>query len=72
MFKRKIRALAFAFLVLSWGPLVHAQGVFTIDIPGATFTRVIGLNAQGDVCGGTQLAAFGLPSPDPGGRTSPT
>ena len=26
-----------------------------MDVPGATFTRVIGLNAQGDVCGGTQV-----------------
>jgi hypothetical protein len=49
------RALAFQFLVLSWGSLVHAQGAFTLDVPGATFTRVIGLNAQGDVCGGTQV-----------------
>ena len=60
MLKGKVRALAFQFLVLSWGSLVHAQGVFTIDIPGATFTRVIGLNAQGDVCGGTQLGLIRL------------
>lgn len=49
------RALAFQFLMLSWGSVVHAQGTFTIDVPGATFTRVLGLNAQGDVCGGIQL-----------------
>jgi hypothetical protein len=40
-------------LVLSWGSLVHAQEVFTIDVPGGTFTRILGLNVQGDVCGGT-------------------
>ena len=49
------RALAFLFLILSWGSLAHAQEAFTVDVPGATFTRVIGLNAQGDVCGGTQV-----------------
>jgi hypothetical protein len=54
MLKGKMRrALAFQFLVLSWGSLVHAQEVFTIDVPGGTFTRVLGLNVQGDVCGGT-------------------
>jgi probable HAF family extracellular repeat protein len=35
--------------------MADAQGAFTIDIPGATFTRIFGLNTQGDVCGGTQL-----------------
>ena len=54
-FAATCRALAFQFLMLSWGSLAHAQGAFTIDIPGATFTRVLGLNAQGDVCGGTLL-----------------
>jgi len=49
------RALAFLFLILSRGSLVHAQEAFTVDVPGATFTRVIGLNAQGDLCGGTQV-----------------
>jgi hypothetical protein len=55
MLKPKMRALAFQFLMLSWGSVVHAQGVLTIDVPGAVFTRVLGLNAQGDVCGGTLL-----------------
>jgi hypothetical protein len=55
MLKGEIRSLALAFTVLSSGSLAYAQGTFTIDIPGATFTRVIGLNAQGDVCGGTLL-----------------
>ena len=53
MLKGEIRSFAFAFLVLSFGSVADAQGTFTIDIPGATFTRVVGLNAQGDVCGGT-------------------
>jgi hypothetical protein len=55
MLKREIRALAFAFLVLSLGSMAHAQGAFTVDVPDATFTRVLGVNAQGDVCGGTLL-----------------
>ena len=55
MLKRKIRPLAVAFLILSVVSLAHAQEAFTVDVPGATFTRVLGLNAQGDVCGGTQL-----------------
>ena len=55
MLKREIRSFAFAFLVLSFGSTAYAQEAFTIDVPGATFTRVIGLNAQGDICGGTQL-----------------
>jgi hypothetical protein len=55
MVTREIRSLVTAMLVLSFGSMAHAQGAFTVDVPGATFTRVIGLNAQGDVCGGTQL-----------------
>ena len=55
MLKRKIRPFAFGFLILSLGRTAYAQEAFTVDVPGATFTRVIGLNAQGDVCGGTQL-----------------
>ena len=58
MLKRKIRSAAVALLVLSSGSMAGTQGLpstFTIDIPGATFTRVLGLNAQGDVCGGTLL-----------------
>lgn len=55
MLKANMRALALQFLMLSWGSVVHAQAVFTIDVPGAAFTRVLGLNAQGDVCGGTLL-----------------
>jgi hypothetical protein len=31
-----------------------------IDVPGATFTRVIGLNAKGDICGGTQVKGVRL------------
>jgi probable HAF family extracellular repeat protein len=60
MLKREIRSFALAFLVLLFGSIADAQGTFTIDIPGATFTRVIGLNAQGDVCGGTQLNGIRL------------
>ena len=55
MLKREIRSIALALLALSFSSMADAQGAFTIDIPGATFTRVIGLNAQGDVCGGTLL-----------------
>jgi hypothetical protein len=55
MLKREIRSLATTILVLSLGSMTGAQEAFTIDVPGATFTRVLGLNAQGDVCGGTQL-----------------
>jgi hypothetical protein len=35
--------------------MADGQREFIIDVPGATFTRVLGLNAQGDVCGGTQV-----------------
>ena len=56
----KMRAVAFQFLVLSWGSLVYAQEVFTVDVPGATFTRVLGLNVQGDVCGGILLGSARL------------
>ena len=55
MLKREIQSIALALLVLSFGSMADAQGAFTIDIPGATFTRVIGLNSQGDICGGVQL-----------------
>ena len=55
MLEREIRSIALALLVLSSGSMADAQDAFTIDVPGATFTRVLGLNAQGDVCGGTQL-----------------
>jgi hypothetical protein len=53
MLKREMRSLVLAFTVLSWGSLAHAQGTFTVDTPGATFTRIFGLNAQGDICGAT-------------------
>jgi hypothetical protein len=53
MIRGEIRSLALAVLVLSFGSIADAQEAFTIDVPGATFTRVLGLNAQGDVCGGT-------------------
>ena len=55
MLKREARSLAFVFLVLSFGSMADAQEAFTIDVPGATSTRVVGLNAQGDVCGGILL-----------------
>jgi hypothetical protein len=55
MVKRHVRSIALAVLVLSFRSLSFGQGALTIDVPGATFTRVIGLNAQGDVCGGTML-----------------
>jgi hypothetical protein len=54
MLKREIPSLAFACLVLSFST-AYAQETFTIDVPDATFTRVLGLNAQGDICGGTQV-----------------
>jgi probable HAF family extracellular repeat protein len=55
MLIREIRSLIFVFLVLSFGSMAGAQETFTIDVPGATFTRVLGLNAQGEVCGGILL-----------------
>jgi hypothetical protein len=55
MLTREIRSIGLALLVLSIGSMADAQEAFTIDVPGATFTRVLGLNAQGDVCGGTLL-----------------
>jgi hypothetical protein len=55
MLKREVHSIALALLMLSFGSMANAQGAFTIDVPGATFTRVFGLNAQGDVCGGALL-----------------
>jgi hypothetical protein len=55
MLKREIRSIALTLLVLSLGSEAHAQRAFTIDVPGATSTRVVGLNGQGDVCGLTVL-----------------
>jgi hypothetical protein len=61
MSKRKTGALAFALLALSLDSVAHAQTAFTIDVHDpntgarAAFTRVIGLNAQGDICGGALL-----------------
>jgi hypothetical protein len=55
MLKSEIRSFVLLFLVLSFGSLANAQEAFTVDVPEATFTRVLGLNAQGDICGGTQL-----------------
>jgi probable HAF family extracellular repeat protein len=60
MFKSEIRSIALAVLVLSICTMADAQEALTIDVPGATFTRVIGLNAQGDVCGGTMLNSVRL------------
>lgn len=51
--QREIRSFVLAFLMLSLGSMSDAQESFTIDVPGGTFTRVLGLNAQGDICGGT-------------------
>ena len=53
MIKRAVCSFALLFLLLSSGSMAHGQREFIIDVPGATFTRVLGLNAQGDVCGGT-------------------
>ena len=37
-------------------PTVKGAGLpLTVDVPGATLTRIFGLNPQGDVCGGTLL-----------------
>lgn len=55
MIKRAACSFALLFLLLSSGSLAHGQREFIIDVPGATFTRVIGLNDKGDVCGGTQV-----------------
>ena len=55
MIKRAACSFALLFLLLSSGSMAHGQREFIIDVPGATFTRVIGLNDQGDVCGGTQV-----------------
>ena len=55
MIKRTVCSFALLFLLLSSGSMAHGQREFIIDVPGATFTRVIGLNAKGDVCGGTQV-----------------
>ena len=40
---------------------LRAQGVFmTVDVPGATFTRAVGINAQGAIVGDYRFgAAFG-------------
>jgi len=55
MVKRAVCSFGLLFLLLS--PSLRADGLreFSIDVPGATFTRVLGLNAQGDICGGTQV-----------------
>src|SRR5215813_8184952 len=54
--KTEIHSIALTLLVvLSSGSIAVAQGAFTIDVPGATFTRIFGLNAQGNVCGGALL-----------------
>jgi hypothetical protein len=51
-FTRVVCSFALLFLLLSSGSMAHGPTAFTIDVPGATFTRVLGLNAKGDVCGG--------------------
>ena len=53
--QREIRSIALALLVLSLGSMADAQEAFTIDVSGATSTRIVGLNAQGDICGLTVL-----------------
>ena len=55
MIKRAVCSFALLILLLSSGPTADGQRAFIIDVPGATFTRVLGLNPQGDVCGGTQV-----------------
>jgi len=60
MLRRDVCSFALLFLLHLSGSSVYAQRAFTIDVPGATFTRVIGLNAQGDVCGGTSLKGVRL------------
>jgi probable HAF family extracellular repeat protein len=55
MIKRAVCSFALLFLLLSSRPMADGPREFIIDVPGATFTRVLGLNAQGDVCGGTQV-----------------
>jgi hypothetical protein len=55
MLKTEVRSIALALLVLSSGSIAVAQEALTIDVPGATFTRIFGLNAQGNVCGGALL-----------------
>lgn len=53
-------SFALAFLMLSLGSSANAQEALTIDIPGATFTRIIGLNAQGDIIVSSASAAAGV------------
>ena len=55
MVKRAVCSFGLLFLLLSSSPRADGLREFSIDVPGATFTRVLGLNAQGDVCGGTQV-----------------
>jgi hypothetical protein len=55
MLKRAVCSFALLFLLLSSRSMADGRREFIIDVPGATFTRVLGLNAQGDVCGGTQV-----------------
>jgi probable HAF family extracellular repeat protein len=60
MVKRAVCSFGLLFLLLSSSPMADGQREFIIDVPGATFTRVLGLNAQGDVCGGTQVKGVRL------------
>jgi probable HAF family extracellular repeat protein len=60
MVKRAVCSFGLLFLLLSSSPRADGLREFSIDVPGATFTRVLGLNAQGDVCGGTQVKGVRL------------
>jgi probable HAF family extracellular repeat protein len=60
MVKRAVCSFGLLFLLLSPSPRAEGPRVFSIDVPGATFTRVLGLNAQGDICGGTQVSGVRL------------
>ena len=60
MIKRAVCSFALLFLLLSSSPRADGLKEISIDVPGATFTRVLGLNAQGDVCGGTQVKGVRL------------
>jgi hypothetical protein len=55
MIKRAVSSFALLCLLLSADSRADGRREFIIDVPGAAFTRVLGLNPQGDICGGTML-----------------
>src|SRR5918995_921391 len=51
MLNRNGRSIGLALLALSFGSVVEAQEAFTIDVPGATFTRGFGIDPLGQIVG---------------------